>query len=65
MKEKENRPLPVDPVDGTRVYMPLGKRFSVGEELGDISFDPYAAEASRDDSRECKDLHNEDIRGIM
>ena len=39
MNDKKERPLPVDPVDGTRVYMPLGKRFSVGEELGEVSFD--------------------------
>lgn len=37
-------PLPVDPDDGTKVYMPLGQRFSVGENLANITFDNSTAE---------------------
>ena len=44
MNDKEKRPLPVDPVDGTRVYMPLGRRFSVGEELGEVGFEDQGEE---------------------
>ena len=46
MNDKEKRPLPVDPVDGTRVYMPLGKRFSLGEELGEVSFENQSDDIS-------------------
>lgn len=39
MNEPKELPPPVDPIDGTKVYKPLDKRFSVGEELGGVSFD--------------------------
>lgn len=38
MSKNKKQPLPIDPVDGTRVYKPLDKRFSVGEEFGGVSF---------------------------
>ncbi|WP_294474761.1 hypothetical protein [uncultured Ruminococcus sp.] len=38
MSKTKKQPLPIDPVDGTRVYKPLDKRFSVGEEFGGVSF---------------------------
>lgn len=52
MNDKEKRPLPVDPVDGTRVYMPLGKRFSVGEELGEADFEDQVEEEQRGSGEE-------------
>ena len=39
MSKRKKMPLPVDPIDGTKIYMPIGKRFSVGEELGGVSFE--------------------------
>lgn len=42
--KKRKTPLPVDPADGTKVYMPLGKRFSPGEELCGIEFEDRTAE---------------------
>lgn len=39
MEKRKGYPLPVDPVDGTKVYMPLGKRFSAGEELCGVRFE--------------------------
>ena len=44
MNENKKMPLPVDPEDGTKVYTPLGQRFSVGEDLAKITFDNSAAE---------------------
>lgn len=44
MNDNKKMPLPVDPEDGTKVYMPLGQRFSVGEDLANITFDNSAAE---------------------
>ena len=39
MENNEKNPLPVDPVDGTKIYLPLGKRFSPLKELGEQIFD--------------------------
>ncbi|MBQ8966422.1 hypothetical protein [Ruminococcus sp.] len=39
MSKRRKAPLPVDPVDGTKVYTPLGERFSAGEALGAVVFD--------------------------
>lgn len=39
MSDPREHPLPVDPVDGTRIYLPLGKRFSPLKELGEQSFE--------------------------
>ena len=41
MNEPKGLPPAVDPIDGTKVYKPLDKRFSVGEELGAVSFDDF------------------------
>ncbi len=44
MSRQRKRPLPVDPIDGTKIYMPLGRRFSPCEDLGGVRFDEPSAE---------------------
>lgn len=56
MSENKKMPLPVDPEDGTRIYMPLGQRFSVGETLADITFDNSVAEKFYEDPEDPQGL---------
>lgn len=38
MTDKNREPLPVDPTDGTKVYTPVGERFSAAAEIGGVKF---------------------------
>ncbi|MCR5021380.1 hypothetical protein [Ruminococcus sp.] len=33
MKDNKNCPLPVDPIDGTRVYIPSGERCTADDDI--------------------------------